>query len=290
MAERRMFARTIIDSDAFLDMPASTQSLYFHLGMRADDEGFVNAPKRIMRTVGCSEDDLRLLIAKRFLIPFDSGVVVIKHWRIHNYIRGDRLKPTAYEEERAALTVKKNGAYTVDGQMAVTCQTNVSQVSDKCQSSVSIGKDSIGKVSIGEVKKGKRDTPARVTRPSVDEVKEYANAIGISLDPQAFVDYYDANGWKVGKNPMKDWKAAARNWARRDKEKAAPKSRKTTFHNLDERDNTGESWDDLIPFMAPHTDDNTGEEASEWEDMDAEWRAKVDAMRSTRTHTDRPTK
>jgi hypothetical protein len=87
MAERRMFAKIIIDSDAFLDMPLSTQALYFHLSMRADDDGFINNPKKIQRTIGATDDDFKLLIAKHFVIPFDSGVVVIKHWKIHNYIQ-----------------------------------------------------------------------------------------------------------------------------------------------------------------------------------------------------------
>ena len=108
MAERRMFAKTIIDSDAFLDMPLSTQALYFHLSMRADDDGFINNPKKIQRMVGCSDDDLKLLCAKNFIIPFESGIVVIKHWRIHNYIRNDRYKPTTYADEKAQLTVKEN--------------------------------------------------------------------------------------------------------------------------------------------------------------------------------------
>ena len=90
MAERRMFAKTIIDSDAFLDMPLSAQALYFHLSMRADDDGFINNPKKIQRMVGASDDDCKLLLMKRFIIVFESGVVVIKHWRIHNYIRNDR--------------------------------------------------------------------------------------------------------------------------------------------------------------------------------------------------------
>ena len=114
MAERRMFAKTIIDSDAFLDMPLSTQSLYFHLSMRADDEGFINNPKKIQRMIGASEDDAKMLMAKNFVIPFDSGVVVIKHWKIHNYIRNDRFTPTKYKEERELLTIKDNGAYTLD--------------------------------------------------------------------------------------------------------------------------------------------------------------------------------
>lgn len=112
MAERRMFAKTIIDSDAFLDMPLSTQSLYFHLSMRADDEGFVNNPKKIMRMIGASEDDLKVLISKRFILTFESGVIVIKHWKIHNYIRGDRLTETQYLEEKKQIEVKDSGAYT----------------------------------------------------------------------------------------------------------------------------------------------------------------------------------
>lgn len=113
MAERRMISKRIADSDAFLDMPLSAQALYFHLCMRADDDGFVNGARRIQRMVGAAEDDARLLIAKGFLISFPSGVVVIKHWKLHNYIPKDRHKPTAYQEELATLNVKKNGAYTL---------------------------------------------------------------------------------------------------------------------------------------------------------------------------------
>lgn len=107
-----MFTQKIIDSDAFLDMPLSTQALYFHLNMRADDDGFVNNPKRIQRTVGASEDDLKLLIAKRFLICFENGVIVIKHWRMHNTLKSDRYRPTQYQEEYKMLEVKDNKAYT----------------------------------------------------------------------------------------------------------------------------------------------------------------------------------
>lgn len=113
MADRRMFAKTIIDSDAFLDMPLSSQSLYFHLSMRADDDGFLNNPKKVQRMIGASDDDLKLLIAKKFLIPFESGVVVIKHWRIHNYIQKDRYKPTVYADEKAQLRLKDNKAYSL---------------------------------------------------------------------------------------------------------------------------------------------------------------------------------
>ena len=111
MAERRMFAKTIIDSDAFLEMPTTSQLLYFHLSMRADDDGFVNKPKSLMRMVGCKDDDLKLLFVKKFLIPFESGVVVIKHWKIHNYIRKDTYTETKYKEEKSTLELDENSAY-----------------------------------------------------------------------------------------------------------------------------------------------------------------------------------
>lgn len=112
MAERRMFAKTIIDSDAFLDMPLSAQALYFHLSMRADDDGFVNNPKKIQRMIGASDDDCKLLIIKRFILAFESGVIVIKHWRIHNYIQKDRYKETLYKEEKSKLAIDAKNAYT----------------------------------------------------------------------------------------------------------------------------------------------------------------------------------
>ena len=137
MAERRMFAKTIIDSDAFLDMPLSSQSLYFHLSMRADDDGFINNPKKIQRMVGASDDDLKLLVAKRFIIPFESGIVVIKHWKIHNYIRNDRYKETVYQEEKAMLNVKENNAYTL---LPLGIPT-VTQTDDELDTQDRLGKD-----------------------------------------------------------------------------------------------------------------------------------------------------
>jgi len=114
MAERRMFAKSIIDSDAFLDMPLSTQALYFHLSMRADDEGFVNNPKRLIRFVGAADDEIKVLLAKKFILSFDSGVIVIKHWKIHNYIQKDRFKETNYHDEKALLSVNENNSYSMD--------------------------------------------------------------------------------------------------------------------------------------------------------------------------------
>ena len=173
MSERRMFAKTIIDSDAFLDMPLSTQALYFHLSMRADDEGFINNPKKIQRMIGATEDDLKLLIAKKFVIAFDTGIIVIKHWKIHNYIRADRITATNYTREREMLEVKDNGSYTICGQLTDICQTDDGQVADRCQQNVSIGKDSIDKDSIGKDKEYIPTT--KLSRASKSTYGEYKN-------------------------------------------------------------------------------------------------------------------
>ena len=142
MAQRRMFSMQIIDSDAFLDMGSSAQSLYFHLAMRADDDGFVNNPKKIQRFVGAADDDLKILIAKRFVIMFESGVIVIKHWRMHNYIRADRYNETAYIDEKSQLKIKENGSYTLNGNhLATICLPDGNHLDTQ----VSIGKDSVVK-------------------------------------------------------------------------------------------------------------------------------------------------
>lgn len=204
MAERRMFAKTIIDSDAFLDMPLSAQALYFHLSMRADDDGFVNNPKKIQRMIGASDDDCKLLVMKRFILTFESGVIVIKHWRIHNYIQKDRYKETLYQKEKNALALDEKNAYTEAGK--VPCIQNGYETDTQ----VSRGKDSkeIEKDNnIGA--KSKRFTP-----PTLEEVAAYCLERQNNVDAQKFVDYYTANGWQVGRSKMKDWKAAVRNWER----------------------------------------------------------------------------
>lgn len=133
MAERRMFSKVVIDSDTFLDMPLSAQALYFHLSMRADDDGFVSSPKRIQAYVGASTDDLKILLAKHFLIPFESGVVVIKHWKIHNYIQKDRYKETYYQAEKALLEeVPKTKEYTRKPNLDTNCIQTVSNLDTNC--------------------------------------------------------------------------------------------------------------------------------------------------------------
>jgi hypothetical protein len=176
MAERRMFAKTIIDSDAFLDMPLSTQALYFHLSMRADDDGFINNAKKIQRLLGCADDDFKILLSKNFVIPFETGVCVIKHWKIHNLIQKDRYKPSVYSDEKDKLSIKDNNVYTMDTE----CIQHVSKVEPQ----VSIGKASL-------VKDRK---PSR----AVALVNEYVD--------DGFNQFYEAYPKKVGRDAaLKAW-------------------------------------------------------------------------------------
>ena len=155
MAERRMFAKTIVASDAFLDMPLSARCLYFALGMYADDEGFVNNVNSIMRLVGASTDDKNILLVRRFVIEFPSGVFLIKHWRINNYLRSDRFQATKYIEERNQVVIGENGAYVL--------------VDERYTNGIpSIDKDSIGKISIDISNVGQPD----VKRSFLSEIKE----------------------------------------------------------------------------------------------------------------------
>lgn len=150
MAERRMFTKTIIDSDAFLDMPLSTQALYFHLSMRADDDGFLNNAKKVMKIIGANQNDYDLLIAKNFVIVFADGICVIKHWRMHNYIQKDRYKETVYQEHKKQLLIKENKAYTLDANNKNECIQDVYTLDTQDR----LGKDSIGKDSIGKDRLG----------------------------------------------------------------------------------------------------------------------------------------
>ena len=206
MAQRRMFAQTIVDSDAFLDMPATSQLLYFHLSMRADDDGFINKPKGIMRIIGAKDDDLKVLIMKKFIIPFDSGVVVIKHWKIHNYIQKDRYLETKYKDEKAQLDFDENNAYRL---MDTECIQDVSIMETQVR---------LGKVSIGKDKNNSRT----FVPPSMDELVTFIQEMGYKVNAETFLSHYESKGWYVGKNKMKDWKAAVRGWNAREKDK--PKS------------------------------------------------------------------
>lgn len=219
-----MFAKTIIDSDAFLDMPLSTQSLYFHLSMRADDDGFINNPKKIQRMIGASEDDLKLLIAKNFIIPFESGIVVIKHWKIHNYIRNDRYKETVYQEEKSLLDTKENKAYTFGIPNDNQKETQVRLGKD------SIGKDSIDKYIMSDSVEPEQPTPKK-NKPVKHKYGEYNNVLLTDeeleklkaeySDLEERIERLSSYVASTGKT-YKSHYATIRNWARKDAEKQKP--------------------------------------------------------------------
>jgi len=229
MAKRRMFSLDIVDTDKFLDMPQTAQNLYFHLGMRADDEGFIASPRRVMTAVGSCPDDLALLAVKGYLLPFNSGVYVIRHWKENNSIRADRVKPTFCIEEKRLLALENGSTYTLspsDVGLATVCQPSDNQSSIKCP-------PSIGKVRSEEdippyppegeppaadgERKSKRFVP-----PTTEEVTAFCQERGNGIDPQAFIDHYAAGGWKRGNTPIKDWRACVRTWEQRRKEQGTP--------------------------------------------------------------------
>lgn len=215
MAKKRMFSLGVLDTDAFLDMPLSAQALYFHLNLRADDDGFVGNPKRITQNIGASIDDLKILVAKRFVIAFEDGVIVIKHWRMHNVIKSDRYIKTNYIEDLAALDIKDNGAYTIktDGaQLERKWSANGAQAEQSCSVGIDkgLGKDRLS------------NSNDRFTPPTPTDVEKYAAEKGLTIDADTFCDFYESKGWMVGKNKMKDWKAAVRGWCSRDKSNTQP--------------------------------------------------------------------
>ena len=209
MAERRMFAKTIVLSDAFLDMPLSARCLYFTLGMLADDDGFVNSPKSIMRQAGASQDDLNLLMVKRFILKFDSGVIVIKHWRIHNYIQKDRYKESKYMEEKATLMIDQNGAYTECIQDVSTLDTQVRLGKDRDR--IELGEDNI-EAAPPKATRHKYGLYENVLLTDEDYEKLVAEFPHDYTDRIERLSEYIASTGKKYKNHL----ATIRNWARND--------------------------------------------------------------------------
>ena len=199
MAERRMFTKKVTDDDNFMALSASAQALYLHLSMAADDDGFCNQISISMFKAHASVQDLEALLDKRYIYQFENGVIVIKHWRMANALRKDRYNPTVFQDELKQLGLKDNGSYT--------------RLPDGCQMVASSAPQvRLDKVRLDKDKKEKRFTP-----PALEEVTEYIREKDYKVDPEAFIDFYASKGWKVGNQAMKDWKAAVRTWARRDR-------------------------------------------------------------------------
>ena len=212
MAERRMFAKTIVLSDSFLDLSLGARCLYMTMSMLADDDGFVNSPRSIMRQTGASNDDMRLLIDRKFVIPFDSGIIVIKHWRINNYLRSDRYQETKYTAEKSQLVIEENGAYKVGIPGGIPSN-----------GIPSIGKDRLEKDRLDE---GRLDDGI----PTEDDIRQYCETEHLNISPSRFFSYYSQNGWK-NKNGKRivDWRQQCRVWAEQDKVKETDNRQRNGF-------------------------------------------------------------
>ena len=228
MANKRMFTKFITDSDAFIEMPLSTQALYFHINMHADDDGFMNNPKKVQRIINASDDDLKLLIAKRFLLVFENGVIVVKHWRMHNTIRKDRYTPTRFQEELKSLAIKDNKSYTDD--IANALKNGWQPLGNQCApSDIDIGLD----IDLDSDENKYIPAPKENKRKS-EKVKhkygEYNNVLltdeELSKLQEEYPDYnkrienlsnYLASTGKTYKSHY----ATIRNWARRENDKKA---------------------------------------------------------------------
>ena len=212
MAEKRMFSKKIIDTDWFMDMPASTQNLYFHLSMRADDDGFVSSPKGIIKLVGASDDDFRVLISKKFIIPFESGVCVITDWRINNYLRNDRHTDTIHKEELQQLSIDENGKYSlgIPGGIPTVYPVYTESISNtKSISTLNNKEDNFKKDSF--------------IPPTLEEVKEYAESRGRGELAEQFFEYFNAGNWYDSKgNKVKRWKQKFLTWESFKKTKESP--------------------------------------------------------------------
>ena len=230
MAERRMFARAVTGGARFLRMPVTSRLLYYDLGMAADDDGCVEA-FAVMRMTGATEDDLKVLVSKGFVRVLNEDLVVyITDWQANNQIRKDR-----YHEGRYKGLIDCEVGSLPDNQVTTEWQPRVNQAGDDLATEVrlgkvSIGKASIGEASIGEVRAGepaqsaKPPAHTRFSPPSVQEIEDYCREKGFLLDAERFVDYYASIGWRVGKNPMKDWRAAVRTWVKKDTPKPEPEN------------------------------------------------------------------
>ena len=212
MAERRMFAKTIIDSDAFLDMPMSARLLYYDLGMRADDDGFVNSPKKIMRMIGASDDDAKILVSKKFIIPFDSGLIVIKHWRINNYLRNDRYTETKYLSEKSQLLLDENDAYKLpNNDVGIPV---VSQLGGKVDTQVRLGKVRLGN-SIETATATRLPADWQPNEIEIQFCKSERPDLNVDNVKNNFKDYWAGIGGAKGRKL--DWSATWRNWVRNER-------------------------------------------------------------------------
>ena len=207
MAQKRMFDKRVIDSDIFTDLPNSSKALYFMAGMSADDKGFFQ-PRRLQKMCGFTDDDFKILIAKRFFIAFESGVMVVTDWNKNNWLDSRRITETEYINELNLLKLV-NEKYELIGNQ---------EFAKPMLSQNSIEENSIDKNIKKEIYKERK-----FKKPTIEEVRKYCEERNNEIDPQKFIDFYESKGWLVGKSPMKDWKACVRTWEQRTQVKSTPK-------------------------------------------------------------------
>lgn len=247
MAQKRMFSLQVVDTDKFMDMSTSAQALYFHLGMHGDDDGFVSSPRKIARAAGCNDDDMRLLAAKGFIIPFDSGVVVITDWRINNTLQNDRYKETIYQEEKEMLQAEKNGRYQLGSNMATTCIHNGS----KMESQHNLTQPNLTETNIAEMRDADKPPPhhAMSAKPirktygqygwvklTDEEYHRLLNDFG-EAEVNRCIAYVDESAQATGnKNKWRDWNLVVRKCYRQGwglNQRQSVKTQRGVEHGID---------------------------------------------------------
>mgnify|MGYP000982080571 CR=1 FL=1 len=261
MAQRRMFSRKITETDHFLEMPLSSQALYFHLNMGADDEGFIDKVKTIQRTIGASDDDMKLLIAKGFLIPFESGVVVIRHWRIHNYIQADRFQTTIYQNEKEQLEFDKSKIASI--KPLDQCIQNVS----KMDTQVRLGEDRLDKdrldkvnyLNSGEEKEKSlsqiiKSTSVKINDRQIQQIQEYIGLDNMTVDMIGYAiqltEDAGAESFNYLNKILKSWKDKGLTSLDEAKEETSGfrESKNTTPKSRVEGNSVIQMYDDPLPF------------------------------------------
>lgn len=248
-----MFSLDVVDTDKFLDMPATTQALYFHLGMRADDDGFVASPKKIAVMCNCSSDDIKILVSKGYAIPFEDGVIVIKHWLQQNKIRKDRYQPTKYQKEFNSLSVL-DGVYSNDGnnidvnQMSTKCLTNVNQMSDNPHTQYRTEQYRTGQYSIVQdrTETDLYGSDSGSDTYTLEEIFKIARDGKVNISDEGIRSFFNQireDGWTMYGRPIDNILRAIREYAKKhqgdDSGKAAQctsQPKRNGFHNFDQRE------------------------------------------------------
>ena len=273
MAQKRMFDKSITNSDNFLELPDSSQILYFHLSMNADDDGFIDNWKSIMRMTGTKEDDLKILITKSYVIPFDSGVIVIRHWRMNNYLRSDRYKETTHKEEKKLLSLGENEEYLLQSVAGIPLvDTDKNRIEENSIDKYSIKNNFKQNLQCEAITKGSKERCLRKSsfninginycnqharemipdieiqnekfkKPTLEEIQEYCKERNNDVNAKQFFDYYEVNNWIDNKgNKVKNWKQKLITWEKHSyqKEKDVPKWFDKDLSNIQTIDNDPE--------------------------------------------------